>query len=78
MSRLTITLDDSLHLSLKEAAAQQGRTMGSIIEESLRLLETLTNARADELLNGTRLYPELSEYEAMEIALKEIRNSLKQ
>ena len=78
MSRLTITLDDGLHQSLKKTAAQQGRTMGSIIEESLRLRGTLTNTNVRELLESTRLYPDLSEYEAMEILLKEIRSSHKQ
>ena len=37
MARLTITLDDNLHQALKEAAARQGRTIGTIIEESLEL-----------------------------------------
>ena len=37
MARLTITLDDHLHQALKEAAARQGRTIGTIIEESLQL-----------------------------------------
>jgi len=37
MSRLTITLDDDLHRALKEASARQGRSIGKLIEESLRL-----------------------------------------
>jgi predicted transcriptional regulator len=37
MSRLTITLDDDLHRALKETAVRQGRSIASIIEESLRL-----------------------------------------
>jgi|GEM_PF-2432176 len=36
MSRLSITLDDNLHRALKETAARQGRSITSIIEESVR------------------------------------------
>ena len=36
MSRITITLSDKLHQALKETAARQRRSIGSIIEESLR------------------------------------------
>ncbi len=47
MSRLTITLDDSIHQVLKEAAARQGRSIGKIIEESLILrgIKPMENAR---------------------------------
>ena len=37
MSRLTVTLNDNLHRALKETAARQGRSIASIVEESLRL-----------------------------------------
>lgn len=37
MGRLTITLDDDLHRALKETADRQERSIGSIIDESLRL-----------------------------------------
>ena len=37
MGRLTISLDDEMHFALKETATRQGRSIGSIIEEGLRL-----------------------------------------
>ena len=37
MTRLTITLADRTHRALKEAAVRQGRSMASIIEESLEM-----------------------------------------
>ena len=47
MSRITITLDDDLHRALKETAARQGRSIGKIIEESLRLrgIKSVDDAR---------------------------------
>ena len=35
MSRLTITLSESRYRALKEAAAQRGKTIGQLIDESL-------------------------------------------
>lgn len=78
MSRLTITLDDELHRSLKEAAARQGRTIGSIIEESLRLRGIRSTASARELLNKARGEAGLSEDEALAIALEETGQLRKQ
>ena len=46
MSRLTVTLDDDLHRALKETAARQGRSIASIIEESLRLRGIQSQASA--------------------------------
>ena len=37
MTRLTTMLDDDRYRALKETAARQGRSIASIIEESLRL-----------------------------------------
>lgn len=37
MSRLTISLADRTHRALKETAARQNRSRGSIIEERLEL-----------------------------------------
>lgn len=48
MSRLTIILDNDLHRALKETATRQGRSIASMIEESLRLrgIQDQANARA--------------------------------
>ena len=45
MPRLTITLADRTHRALKKAAARQGRSMSSIIEESLEMRGIRTSTR---------------------------------
>lgn len=73
MARLTITLDDSLHQALKEAAARQGRTIGTIIEESLELrgIKSMTSAR--ELVAQSKRASYLTESEAVDLAVAETR-----
>ena len=73
MPRLTISLTDRTHRALKEAAARQRRSMGSIIEESLELrgLQTLDTAR--EIVARARAYSSLNEKEATAVAVKETR-----
>ena len=72
MSRLTITLDDGLHRALREAAARQGRSIRSIIEEGLILrgIQPMEDARA--LVKKARDTSDLSESDAMKIALSEV------
>ena len=55
MPRLTIRLADRMHHALKDAAARQSRSMGSIIEESLELrgYPALRHCRGDRR-QGTR------------------------
>ena len=81
MSRLTITLDDALHQALQETATKQGRSMGKIIEEGLilrgikpiqRTQETVPKSSA-ELLARARRHANLSQNEALEIAVQETR-----
>ena len=73
MSRLTITLDDDLHRALKETAARQGRSIASIIEESLRLrgIQDLAGARA--LVAQARQRAQLDSDEALTLAVEETR-----
>ena len=74
MSRLTISLDDSLHRALKETAARQGRSIGKIIEESLvmRGIKPVENAR--QLVARARQNAGCSEDEAMRLAIDITRN----
>lgn len=74
MSRLTITLEDSLHQTLKETAARQGRTIGSIIEESLKLRGIRSIASAQEILKQARSNANLNDEEALKLALEETHN----
>lgn len=77
MSRLTITLDDELHRALKETAARQGRTINSIIEESLRLRGIRPQADARALVARAREGARLGADEAVELAVKETRAARK-
>ncbi len=71
MSRLTITLDDSLHQALKETAVRQGRTIGKIIEEGLLLRGIKPLEGAQELVAIARENAGMSEEDALEIGIVE-------
>ena len=73
MPRLTISLTDRTHRALKEAAARQGRSMGSLIEESLELRGILPSDTAQEIVARARSSAGLSNEEAMAIAVRETR-----
>lgn len=73
MSRLTITLEDDLHRALKESAARQGRTIATIIEESLRLRGIKGRADAKSLVKQARNNAGLEADAALQIAIEETR-----
>ena len=73
MPRLTISLTDRTHRALKEAAARQGRSMGSLIEESLQLRGILPSDTAQEIVARARSSAGLGNEEAMAIAVRETR-----
>jgi predicted transcriptional regulator len=78
MSRLTITLDDNIHQALKEAAARQNRSIGSIIEESLELRGIRTYDNARSIVARARAKAGLSADKALELAVTETRRARKQ
>ena len=71
MSRLTITLDDSLHQALKETAARQGRSIGKIIEEGLLLRGIKPVESARQLVARARLQAGLDDEGATRMAVEE-------
>ncbi len=71
MSRLTINVDNELHRALKETAARTGRTIGSIIEEGLRLRGIQPMSSAKDLVARARANAALNEKEALATALDE-------
>ena len=75
MSRLTITLDDDLHRALKEASARQGRSIGKLIEEGLRLRGIKPTEDARALVEQARSRAGLSEAEALELAVNEVNQA---
>jgi len=70
MARLTISLSDERQRALKEAAASRGRSMGQIIEESLELYGIKTRDEALELLELAGRRANLSDDDAMALALE--------
>ena len=78
MSRLTINLDDQIHRALKETAARQNRTIGSIIEESLLLRGIRPFESARELVAKARDKSPMSADEATRLAVRETRRVRKQ
>mgnify|MGYP001818037084 CR=1 FL=1 len=75
MSRLTITPADDLYRALKETAARQGRSIASIIEESLRLRGIQDQAGARELVAQARKRAQLDPDTALELAVEETRDA---
>ncbi len=75
MSRLTITLEDSLHQALKETAVRQGRSITKIIEESLVLRGIKSSDNARKLVAQARGRSQLSEQEALDLAVEETRTA---
>ena len=73
MPRLTISLADRTHRALKEAAARQNRSMGSIIEESLELRGIRPYDTAREIVARAKSRSRLSAEEAMVLAVEETR-----
>ena len=73
MSRLTITVDDSLHQALKEAAARQGLSIRRIVEEGLLLRGIKPVQTARQLVARARLQSRLGETEALQLAIEETR-----
>lgn len=73
MPRLTISLTDRTHRALKEAAARQRRSMGSIIEESLVLRGLQTYDTAREIVAKARAHSRLNDEDATAVAVKETR-----
>ena len=78
MSRLTITLDDDLHRAVKETAARQGRSIASIIEESLRLRGIQDQASARALVAQARMRAQLDADKALELTVEETHAARRQ
>ena len=71
MARITISLSDDRHRALKEAAARQGKTIGTLVEESLELYGVRSVETAAQIVSRARRNARLSEKQALEIALDE-------
>ncbi len=72
MSRLTITLSDERHQALKEAAAQRGKTIGQLIDESLEFYGIKSRQSAAALVRRARARAALDEVRALAVAQREV------
>jgi|RhiMetdeSRZDD1v2_1073273.scaffolds.fasta_scaffold896636_2 uncharacterized protein (DUF1778 family) len=74
MARLTITLSPDRHRALREAAARRGKTIRSLVEESLDAYGIKTASQAAALVARARARSGLTEAEAMKLAVAETRS----
>ncbi len=73
MSRLTITLSEPRYRALKETAAQRGKTIGQLIDESLDFYGIKSNEQALDLVRRARARNALSEEQALTLAQAEVQ-----
>ncbi len=73
MPRLTITLSSEKHRALKETAVRQGKTIRSVIEESLDAYGVKTASEAMALVARARERSALPEKDALRLAVSETR-----
>jgi hypothetical protein len=71
MPRLTITLSLERHRALKETAVRRGKTIRSLVEESLDAYGVKTQSRAAALVAQARKRSGLTEAEALRLAVEE-------
>jgi hypothetical protein len=73
MSRLTITLSEDRYRAVKEAAAQRGKTIGQLIDESLDFYGIKSQHQALTLVQQARERSQLTEQQAVELAQEEAK-----
>ena len=75
MRRLTITLSDARHKAIKEASARLGLPIGTLIDKSLEAYGIRSATELDAIIRKARRNANLSERDAMKIALEETRSA---
>lgn len=75
MSRLTITLSEDRYRAVKEAAAQRGKTIGQLIDESLDFYGIKSQHQALTLVQQARERSQLIEQQAVALAQEEVQTS---
>jgi hypothetical protein len=73
MPRLTITLSSEKHRALKETAVRRGKTIRSLVEESLDAYGIKTVNQASALLARARQRSAMAEAAAIKLAVSETR-----
>ena len=75
MPRLTITLSSEKHRALKETAVRRGKTIRSLVEESLDAYGIKTVSQAAALVARARARSGMTEAAAVDLAVRETRQS---
>jgi 16S rRNA U516 pseudouridylate synthase RsuA-like enzyme len=73
MSRLTITLSEARYRAVKEAAAQRGKTIGRLIDESLDFYGIKSREDARDLVRRARARGVLTEDQALTVAQEQVK-----
>ena len=73
MPRLTITLSTERHRALKETAVRRGKTIRSLVEESLDAYGVKSTSQAEVLVARARARSGMTESEALRLAVEETR-----
>lgn len=73
MPRLTITLSPERHRALKETAVRRGKTIRSLVEESLDAYGVKTMSQAAALVARARKRSAMAENEAIRLAVEETK-----
>jgi hypothetical protein len=71
--RLTITLTPEKHRALKEASVRRGKTIRSLVEESLDAYGIKTTSEAKSLVARARERSGMAEAAATKVAVEETR-----
>ena len=72
MNRLTIALSEPRYRALKETAAQRGKTMSQLIDESLDFYGIKSNEQALDLVRRARASNGLNDEQALALAQAEV------
>lgn len=75
MIRLTINLSKERQRALKQAAAERGKTMGQLVEESLEFYGIKTREEAAALIRQARQSAGLDEAAALELGVEAARTA---
>jgi Antitoxin ParD len=71
--RLTITLSPERHRALKETAVRRGKTIRSVVEESLDAYGVKTTSQAAALVARARARSGMTETDAIRLAVEETK-----
>ena len=75
MNRLTITLSATRYRALKEASARRGKPIGQLIDESLEFYGVKTRDEACDIVTRARANSNLTDQQAMDLAIEQVRHS---